>query len=334
MLGVPSTGAIIRPLSVDSMSTYILRRVVLLVPTLLGISILVFALMRFLPGDVVQMMIGTEIVLSPEQKASLYKLVGLDAPIHIQFLRWLADVLRGDLGTSLRTAQPVTEILMQRLPITAEIAIVSALFSWLVAIPLGVFSAINRNGKADIVVHVIGLIGLALPNFWLATMLLLITSVIFRWQPAPSWVSFSEDPVTNLQQMLMPVLSLSAALIAVVMRMMRSSMLEVLGQDFIRTARAKGLTERLIMAKHALKNAAIPVITVMGVQIGFLLGGSVVIEQVYGLPGVGWMILNGIYQRDYPVVQGGVLFLAFAFVFISLAADLLYAYADPRIRYN
>ncbi len=316
------------------MSTYILRRLVLLVPTLFGISILVFALMRFLPGDVVQLMIGAEITLSPEQKATLYKLVGLDAPLHVQFLRWLGDVLRGDLGTSLRTAQPVTVILMQRLPITAEIAILSALFSWLIAIPLGIFSAVNRNGRADVAVHLIGLIGLALPNFWLATMLLLMTSVIFRWQPAPTWVSPFEDPATNLQQMLMPVLSLSAALLAVVMRMMRSSMLEVLGQDYIRTARAKGLREQLVLAKHALKNAAIPVITVMGVQIGFLLGGSVVIEQVYGLPGVGWMILNGIYQRDYPVVQGGVLFLAFVFVFINLLADLLYAFVDPRIRYN
>ena len=316
------------------MTTYILRRVVLLVPTLFGISVLVFALMRFLPGDVVQMLIGTEISLSAEQRATLYKLVGLDAPLHIQFLRWLADIVRGDLGTSLRTAQPVTVILMQRLPITVEIGVLSALLSWLIALPLGIVSAINRNGKSDLLVHLIGLVGLALPNFWLATMLLLITSVIFRWQPAPGWVSPFEDPATNAQQMFMPVLSLSAALTAVVMRMMRSSMLEVLGQDYIRTARAKGLRERLVMARHALKNAAIPVITVMGVQVGFLLGGSVVIEQVYGLPGVGWMILNGIYQRDYPVVQGGVLFLAFVFVFINLVADLLYAYVDPRIRYR
>ncbi|MEP7199548.1 MAG: ABC transporter permease, partial [Chloroflexota bacterium] len=320
--------------SSTTMTTYILRRLVLLAPTLLGISVLVFALMRFLPGDVVQMMIGTEITLSPEQKATLYKLVGLDAPIHIQFLRWLADLARGDLGVSLRTAQPVTAILIQRLPITAELAFLSVVCSWLIAIPLGVYSAVRRNSKADLGAHVVGLIGLALPNFWLATMLLLITSVILRWQPAPTWVSPFEDLSTNLQQMLMPVLSLSAALVAVVMRMMRSSMLEVLGQDYIRTARAKGLREQFVLARHALKNAAIPVITVMAVQIGFLLGGSVVIEQVFGMPGVGWMILNGIYQRDYPVVQGGVLFLACVFVFVNLVADVLYAYVDPRIRYD
>jgi peptide/nickel transport system permease protein len=316
------------------MSTYILRRLVLLVPTLLGISALVFLLMRLLPGDVVQMMIGTEVSLSPEQKASLYKLVGLDAPIHIQFLRWLGDLARGDLGTSLRTNQPVTAVIAQRLPITAEIALLSVLASWALAIPLGVVSAVRRNGPADVFAHIIGLVGLAMPNFWLATMLLLITSVVFRWQPSPTFAGPLQDPWTNLQQMLMPVLSLGAALVAVVMRMVRSSMLEVLGQDFIRTARAKGLRERLVLVRHAFKNAAIPVITVMGLQIGFLLGGSVVIEQVFGLPGVGWMILNGITQRDYPVVQGGVLFLATVFVFINLIADLLYAYADPRIRYN
>ena len=316
------------------MTTYILRRLALLVPTLLGISVLVFIIMRLLPGDVVQMMIGTEITLSPEQKATLYRLVGLDAPIHIQFLRWLGALAQGDLGVSLRTNQPVTTVLLQRLPITAEIALLSVIVSWFVAIPLGVLSAVRRNSASDLAAHIVGLVGLALPNFWLATMLLLITSVIFRWQPNPTWASPFVDPFTNLQQMLMPVLSLSAALIAVVMRMVRSSMLEVLGQDYIRTARSKGLREQLVLIRHAFKNAAIPVITVMALQIGFLLGGSVVIEQVYGLPGVGWMILNGIFQRDYPVVQGGVLFLAFVFVFINLAADLLYAYADPRIRYN
>jgi peptide/nickel transport system permease protein len=316
------------------MTTYILRRLFLLAPTLLGISILVFIIMRLLPGDVVQMMIGTEITLSPEQKATLYKLVGFDAPLHIQFLRWLADLVRLDLGVSLRTAQPVTTILIERLPITAEIAFLAVIVSWLVAVPLGVLSAVRRYGKADLAAHVVGLVGLALPNFWLATMLLLITSVILRWQPAPSWVSPLEDPLTNLQQMLMPVLSLSAALVAVVMRMVRSSMLEVLGQDYIRTARSKGLRERLVLIRHAFKNAAIPVITVMALQIGFLLGGSVVVEQIFGLPGVGWMILNGIFQRDYPVVQGGVLFLAFVFVLINLLADMLYAFVDPRIRYN
>jgi peptide/nickel transport system permease protein len=239
------------------MNRYILRRLLLLLPTLLGVSVLVFGLMRLLPGDVVQVLIGPELNVTDEQRAALYRMLGLDAPLHIQFLRWLGGVLRGDLGFSLRTDQPVL-----------------------------------------------------------------------------TWVSFFDRPWINLQIMILPVLSLSVAQVAVVMRMMRSTMLEVLGRDYIRTARAKGLSEALTLARHALKNAFIPVVTVMGVQVGLLLSGAVVIEQIYGLPGIGWMILNGIYQRDYTLVQGGVLFVAVAFVLVNLVVDLLYAYLDPRIRYT
>jgi len=203
------------------------------------------------------------------------------------------------------------------------------------AVPLGVIAAIRRDGPLDAFAHVVGLIGLSVPNFWLATMLLLATSLYLRWQPAGAeWASPFRDPLTNAQQMLLPVLSLSAALIAVVMRMTRSAMLEVLGQDYIRTARAKGVGEPLVLGRHASKNAAIPVVTVMGVQVGYLLGGAVVVELIFGLPGIGWMILNGIYQRDYPLVQGGVLFVAVVFVLINLLVDVTYAYLDPRIRYD
>ena len=187
---------------------------------------------------------------------------------------------------------------------------------------------------AEFTSQVVGLVGLSVPNFWLATMLLLATSLWLRWQPSPLWVSIFKDPVTNLQMMIMPVIALSAALVAAIMRMVRSSMLEVLGQDYIRTAQAKGLGGRVILVRHALKNAFIPVVTVMGVQLGLLLGGAVVIEQIFGLPGIGWMILNGIYQRDYTLVQGGVLFIAIVFVLINLLVDVLYAYVDPRIRYD
>ncbi|MGH2405946.1 MAG: ABC transporter permease, partial [bacterium] len=186
----------------------------------------------------------------------------------------------------------------------------------------------------DLVAHISGLIGLSVPNFWLATMLLLVSSLYLGWQPSLIWISPFKDLLGNLHQMLLPVLSLSAVLMAVVMRMMRSSMLEVLSQDYIRTARSKGLRERIVLARHAFKNAAIPVITVQGIQVGYLLGGAVVIEQIFGMPGIGWMILNGIYQRDYPVVQGGVLFVAVAFVLVNLLVDLVYAYLDPRIRYD
>jgi peptide/nickel transport system permease protein len=306
----------------------------LLVPTLFGISLLVFALMRFLPGDVVQVMIGAEAQLGPEQRATLYRLVGLDAPLHVQYVRWLGDLARGDLGVSLRTAEPVAAVIAQRLPVTLELGLLAALVSWCVAVPLGVVAAVRRHGILDVVAHVVGLVGLSVPNFWLATMLLLITSLHLRWQPAGEWLSPLVYPMANAEQMLLPVLSLSAALVAVVMRMTRSSMLEVLGQDYVRTARAKGLAEPRILARHAFKNAAIPVVTVMGVQVGYLFGGAVVVELIFGLPGIGWMILNGIQQRDYPLVQGGVLFVAVTFILVNLAVDVLYAWLDPRIRYE
>lgn len=316
------------------MGKYLVRRLILLVPTVLGISALVLLLMRLLPGDAVDVLVGPELVLGPDQRQALYRLFGLDAPIHVHYVNWLAEVVQGNLGVSVRTAQPITTVIMQRLPITAELALLSTLLAWVIAIPLGVLSAVRRNGGLDFTAHVVGLIGLSVPNFWLATMLLLVTSLYTTWQPDLIWVSPFKDLSGNLQQMLLPVLSLSAVLIAVVMRMMRSSMLEVLSQDYIRTARSKGLRERLVLARHAFKNAAIPVITVQGIQVGYLLGGAVVIEQIFGMPGIGWMILNGIYQRDYPVVQGGVLFVAVAFVLINLLVDLVYAYMDPRIRYD
>jgi len=316
------------------MGKYLLRRLVLLVPTLLGISALVLVLMRLLPGNAVDVLIGTEITLGPEQRKTLMRLFGLDTPIYLHYLRWLGEVLRGNLGVSLRTSEPMTRVLMQRLPITAELAILSVCLSWVLAIPLGVVSAVRRGGALDFFSHIVGLLGLSVPNFWLATMLLLVTSLYLNWQPALIWVSPFKDLTANLQQMLLPVLSLSAVLIAVVMRMMRSSMLEVLGQDYVRTARSKGLRERIVLVRHAFKNAAIPVITVQGIQVGYLLGGAVVVEQIFGMPGIGWLILNGIYQRDYPVVQAGVLFVAVAFVIVNLLVDLVYAYLDPRIRYD
>jgi peptide/nickel transport system permease protein len=316
------------------LSRYVLRRLLLLAPTLLGISVLVFVLMRLIPGDVVQVMLGTEAQLGPEQRQTLYRLLGLDAPLPVQYLRWLGAILRGDLGVSLRTAEPVAAIIAGRLPITLELAVLAAALSWAVAVPLGVLAALRRRGLSALVAHVIGLVGLSVPSFWLATMLLLVTSLYLRWQPAGAeWVSPLRAPLTNAQQVLLPVLSLSGALVAVVMRMTRSAMLEVLGQDYIRTARAKGVAERGVLARHASKNAAIPVVTVMGVQVGYLLGGAVVVEVIFGLPGLGWMILNGIYQRDYPVVQGGVLFVGVLFVLVNLLVDVAYACLDPRIRY-
>jgi peptide/nickel transport system permease protein len=316
------------------MLRYLAARLALVIPVLLGVSIIIFALLRLLPGDVVDIIIGSEGSATPEVRATIRRLFGLDQPGYVQYLTWIGNVLRGDLGTSLRSSEPVAKLLFQRLPITVELAGLSVLLSLLVAVPLGVLAAVRQNSPWDFTSRIVGLLGLSFPNFWLATMLILVASLGFGWLPGLLFVPIYENPVENLKQMLLPATSLSLALMAVVMRMTRSAMLEVLGQEYIKTARAKGLADRFVLVRHALKNAMIPVITVVGIQMGQLLGGAVVIEQIFGLPGMGWTLLNGIYQRDYPIVQGAILYLATCFVLVNLLVDLAYAYLDPRIRYG
>ncbi len=315
------------------MGGYILKRLALAVPVLIGITVVVFLLVRLIPGDVIDLMLGTEGALRPEVRDQLRQTLGLDRPLYVQYFTWLGDIIRGDLGVSLRTGQPIVENLAGKLPITLELAVLSVLLSLVLAIPLGIISALRRNSFLDFIVRMVGTIGLSLPSFWLATMLILIASVYFRWGAPLVYASPFDDLSKNLQQMLLPSLALAAGLMAVVMRMTRSSMLEVLSQEYIRTARAKGLREQLIIYRHALRNALMPVLTVVGVQTGHLLGGAVIIEQIFGLPGLGWFLLNGIYQRDYPVVQAGVLIIAVIFVLTNLIVDLMYAFIDPRIQY-
>lgn len=315
------------------MGGYILKRLVLAIPVLLGITVVVFLLVRLIPGDVIDLMLGTEGSLRPEIRQQLRETLGLDRPLYLQYLTWLGDILRGDLGRSLRTGQPIVENLAGKLPITLELAILSILMSMLIAIPLGIISALRRNSLADFFVRLVGTVGLSLPNFWLATMLILIASRYFHWGASLVYVSPVDDLGENLKQMMLPSIALALGLTAVVMRMTRSSMLEVLSQDYVRTARAKGVRERWVVYRHALRNALMPVITVIGIQTGHLLGGAVIVEQIFGLPGLGWFLLNGIYQRDYPAVQAGVLILAAIFVLTNLIVDLLYAYLDPRIQY-
>lgn len=316
------------------MGDYILKRFVLAVPVLLGITIVVFLLVRLIPGDVIDTMLGTEGSLRPEVRQQLRETLGLDRPLVVQYVTWLGDILQGDLGRSLRTGQPIVENLAGKLPITLELAFLSVVMSMVIAIPLGIISALRRNSLADFLVRLVGTFGLSLPNFWLATMLILIASRYFQWGASLVYISLFEDPVENLKQMLLPSIALALGLTAVVMRMTRSSMLEVLSQDYIRTARAKGVRERWVIYRHALRNALAPVLTVIGIQTGHLLGGAVIVEQIFGLPGLGWFLLNGIYQRDYPAVQAGVLILAGIFVLVNLVVDVLYAYIDPRIQYG
>jgi peptide/nickel transport system permease protein len=293
----------------------------------------VFFMIRIIPGDIVDLMIGPELYVGAEYRAELRAKYGLDQPIYVQYSNWVGQIVQGNFGMSLRNNEPVLGTIFRRLPLTAELAVLSVVLSALVAVPLGVISAVKRNSATDFVVRLIAMLGLSIPNFWLAAMLLLVTGVVFHWQPGlllvPPWV----DPWSNLQQMAMPVIALSLALMAIVMRMTRSSLLEVLRQEYIQTARAKGLVTSTIMIRHALKNAFIPVVTVLGVQVGALLGGTVVIEVIFGLPGVGRLVIDAISARDYPMLQGTVLFIATIFALVNLLVDVAYAYLDPRIRY-
>lgn len=316
------------------MSRYVLQRLALVVPTLIGTSLVVFVLLRLLPGDIVDILFGGDPQVNQQTLDQIRESMGLNKPMLVQYGEWVGGLLRGDAGVSMRTGLSASESIARAMPVTMQLAIMAVIFACLLAIPLGVLSAVRRNGASDVLTRVFGLIGLSFPAFWLATMFLLISSTVFRWVPPLKWVSPWEDFAQNMQIMLVPALILALQPMAIIMRMTRASMLEVLRQDYIRTAYAKGLRERLVLVRHALQNAFIPVLTVIGVQFGVLMGGSVIIEQIFSLPGVAFFLLTGIYNRDYPVVQSTVLFLSLVFILVNLAVDLLYGYVDPRIRYG
>ncbi|GAA1038363.1 ABC transporter permease [Virgisporangium ochraceum] len=307
-----------------------LVRLLTVIPVLLGISVISFLVIRMIPGDVISSIMGQDFG-DPVIEAEMRRYFGLDMPVWEQFLRWFGDLLRGDLGTSMRTGQPVLDEIMQRLPSTLLLAVSALLVAVLLSIPLGVLSATRRNGPLDAVARVVSLIGLSVPNFWLGILLVYIFSVSLGWLPSQG---ASEDGslLGNWKYLILPAITLGASLAAINMRMTRSSMLEVLNQDYIRTARAKGLGERLVLGRHAMRNSMIPVVTVLGIELGALLGGTVIIEQVFAWPGLGTMVIRGISQRDYPVVQGTLLFLAFFYVLVNFLVDLLYTYLDPRLR--
>jgi peptide/nickel transport system permease protein len=314
------------------LAKYTLSRILLLIPTLIGMSLLIFLMLRLLPGDIVDILVGSDPTVSSSAREQLREAMGLTAPIPVQYLNWLGDLFRGDLGTSMRSGKPVGELLLASLPITVELALLATFIATMVAIPLGVISAVRRDTGIDFAARVGGLIGLSLPSFWIATLALLFTSKVFGWVPKTRYISPLDDPFGNLQQMILPALALAIQLMAIEMRMTRTTMLEVLGQDFVRTARAKGLRNNVVVSRHALRNALIPVVTVVGFQLGTLMGASAIIEVIFGLNGVGYTLLQAIFNRDYPLVQAATLFLATAFVLINLGVDLLYGYLDPRIK--
>ncbi len=315
------------------MSRYVLRRLWLLIPTLFGMSLLVFLMLRLLPGDIADVMSGGDIPSSAGSADRIRAAFGLDRPLPIQYLSWVGGMLHGDLGTSFRSGQPITEILARALPVTLELTFLAILIATVCAIPLGVISAVLRESGFDYCARFGGLLGLSMPNFWLATLMLLVTSLVFHWIPPVNYISPWQDPLGNVSQMLLPAVAIALQLTAILMRMTRTMMLEVLQQDYVRTARAKGSVERTVVFRHALRNALIPVVSVIGFQIGALMGGAAIVEVIFGLNGVGNTLVQAIFNRDYPVVQGITVVVAAIVVFGNLGTDLLYGYLDPRLKH-
>jgi len=315
------------------MGRYVAVRLYSMALTLAGLTVLVFLMLRLVPGTVVEQMIGADAVVSQAMVEQLKAFFGLDKPWYVQYFAWVGRLAHGDLGTSWRTGKPVILLILERLPVTLELTTLSVGFALLIGMPAGILSAIRRDRAIDQVTRVGTLLGLSVPVFWQGTMLILFFSLYLRWMPPIVWVDLVTDPRRNLTIMLLPVVCLGTASAANIARTTRACMLDVLRSDFVRTAAAKGLAGRVVILKHALKNALIPVVTVVGLQAGILLGGTVVVEEVFTLPGVGRLVLWSIYQRDYPVTQSTILFIAVLFMAINLVVDLLYRYLDPRIRY-
>jgi peptide/nickel transport system permease protein len=311
---------------------YLLQRLAAMGLTLFGVSLLVFGMVRLIPGTVVEQLLGQAAMSSPEVVASFRRFFGLDQPLYVQYVGWLGGLLHGDLGVSWLSGRPVLGLFLERLPVSAELAVLAVAWSLLLGIPLGTAAAMWHGGVRDSAIRVGTTLGLSVPAFWQGAVLILVFSVYFGWMPSLQWVPVSQSLAGNLAIMALPALTLGTATAAMITRMARSSMLDVLGREYVRTARAKGVSERRVTFHHALRNALIPVVTVAGVQLGYIVGGIVVVEDVFTLPGVGRLLLDAIFQRDYPVVQGVILILAAAFMTLNLVVDLLYALIDPRLR--
>ena len=315
------------------MQAYIIRRLLALSPTLIFASIIVFTTVRLIPGDIIDMMLSqNDISASKMDREALMATLGLDKPMWSQYLTWIGDLFKGDMGNSLWQSTPVTERLAQRIPVTFELGVLAILIGLMIALPVGVYSAIRQDTAGDYIARSFSILLLAIPSFWLGTMVVVIPSILWGWSPEVSYIPFWEDPWGNLKQMLVPAAVLGAALSAVTMRMTRTMMLEVLRQDYIRTATAKGLPERLVVFRHALRNALIPVVTLIGLQAPLVIGGAVIIEQIFGIPGMGTLLLDAVSQRDYPVITGVFLVVGLAVMLINLLVDLSYGLLDPRVR--
>ncbi|MBD8123322.1 ABC transporter permease [Pseudomonas lutea] len=312
------------------MLTFILRRLLSAIPTLILVSLFVFTLQKLLPGDPVQAMAGEE--RDPAVMEYLREKYRLNDPLPLQYVHWVGNVLQGDFGTSLRTEQPVTVLLASKLPVTIELAVLALIIALVIGIPTGVISAVRKGTSVDYAANVFALSGISIPHFWLGILLIMIFAVKLQWLPASGFVPLGEDLGQNLKTLILPAFVLGAGLSGVLMRHTRSAMLEVLRADYVRTARAKGLFPRTVILKHALRNALMPIVTLTTLLFGELLGGAVLTEQVFSIPGFGKMIVDAVFNRDYAVVQGVVLCVAIGFLLLNLLADVLYRLINPRLR--
>lgn len=314
------------------MQRYILQRLLLLIPVLFVVSALVFSLIHIIPGDPAQVLLGFENT-DPEQLARVREDLGLDRPVYVQYGRWLGRIVRGDLGTSVRTGRPISRLIAEALPFTIELSIYALMLAVVIAVPVGTLAGTTPSRLADASMQTLTLLGLSLPTFWVGAVLILIFSVHLRWFPVLTYPTLLTSPGANLWGMFLPALTLAIPNAAAIARMMRASLVSVRREEYVKVARAKGLSEPRVVTRHMFKNALIPVVTLIGIVAGYLLGGAIVVEQVFAIPGVGRLGLQAIVQRDYPVLQAVVLLVTSLFVLVNLIVDVVYVYLDPRIRY-
>jgi len=319
------------------MRQYIIRRVLLIIPTLFLVTVVVFLTVRLIPGDAMELMVteqaqtvgGKEIDVE-----AIREMLGMNIPAHIQYVQWIGGILHGDFGNSLWTRRAVTDEIIARIPITFELGLLAFIVAQLMALPIGIYSAMRQDTAGDLLGRSFAIIALSVPGFWLGTMIMVFPSIWWGWSPAMRYIPFTEDPTGNLKQFIIPGVLMGLAMSATTMRMLRTTMLEVLRQDYVRTAWSKGLRERLVVMRHALRNALIPVVTIISGQIPIMIGGAVIMEQIFSLPGMGRLFLDAINRRDYPFVSGINVMLATIGLVLILLTDLSYAYLDPRVRYR
>jgi len=323
------------------MRNYLIRRMLLIIPTVIIVTIIVFLVVRFIPGDVIDLMVAemseigeTRAAEEIDEEWVRHKL-GLDVPVHVQYVRWMGRILlHGDLGTSLWTQRSLAEELRSRIPVTFELSLMSLIIGVIIALPIGVYSAIRQETAGDYVGRVIAIAGLSIPNFWLATLIVVLPAIWWGWSPPVEYIPIVDDPLANMGQFIIPAVIMGTSTSAGLMRMTRTMMLEVLRNDYIRTAWAKGLKERVVVIQHALRNASLPLITMLGARIPGLLGGAVIMEQIFCLPGMGRLMIDAINNRDYPMLQGVNLIMATLTLVFIVITDISYAWIDPRIRYK